>query len=116
LPQNLSVSDTELCSVLSNGLENALHAVEKLDEPSRWVELYCGIRLNKLLIEIKNPYLGQIPMHDGLPISNQKGHGYGCRNIRAIAEHNRGHCTFEPVDGLFTLRVMFPMSVSDPKK
>lgn len=109
LPKNLSISDTELCSVISNGLENALHAVAPLEESYKWVELYCGVRLNKLLIEIKNPYAGEIAMQDGLPVSHQKGHGYGCRSIRSIAEQNGGLCTFEPEHGVFTLRVMLPL-------
>ena len=109
LPQELSVSDTELCSVLSNGLENALHAVSTLEETFKWVELYCGIRLNKLLIEIKNPYSGEIVMRDGLPVSGREGHGYGCRSIRSIAAQNEGLCMFAAEHGVFTLRVMLPL-------
>ena len=108
LPQALPFSDTELCSLLSNGLENALHAVSVLEAPHQWVELYCGVRSNKLLIEIRNPYSGEIAMRDGLPISSQEGHGYGCRSIRSITEHHRGLCSFEPKNGVFTLRVMLP--------
>ena len=109
LPKALPVSDTELCSILSNGLENALHAVAALDESLKWVELHCGIHRNKLLIEIKNPYAGEITMRDDLPVSDQKGHGYGCRSIRSIATQNRGLCTFDTEHGLFTLRVMLPL-------
>lgn len=109
LPKQLSVSDTELCSMVSNGLENALHAVAALELPLKWVSFFCGIRNNKLLIEIKNPYAGEITMEDGLPISLRENHGYGCYSIRTIAERNRGHCTFEPENGLFTLRVVLPM-------
>lgn len=109
LPQKLSLSDTELCSVLSNGLENALHAAAALEEPRKWVELYCGIRLNKLLIEIKNPYSGEVTMRDGLPVSSRDGHGCGCRSIQSIAEQHRGLCSFDPNDGMFTLRVMLPL-------
>ena len=109
LPKALSVSDTELCSILSNGLENALHAVAALDESLKWVELHCGIRRNKLLIEIKNPYAGKITMRDDLPVSSREGHGYGCRSIRSIAIQNRGLCTFEAEHGVFTLRVMIPL-------
>ena len=109
LPQTLSLSDTELCSLLSNGLENALHAVAPLEESSRWVELYCGIRFHKLLIEIKNPYSGVITMRDDLPTSSQEGHGYGCRSIQVIAEHHQGLCSFVPENGVFTLRIMLPM-------
>jgi len=109
LPKVLSLPDTELCSLLSNGLENALHAVVVLEEVNQWVELYCGIRLNKLLIEIKNPYSGQITMRDGLPVSGRDGHGYGCRSIRSIAEHHHGLYSFEPQNGMFTLRVILPL-------
>jgi len=109
LPQQLSISDTELCSLLSNGLENALHAVSKLDVSFKWTELYCGIRANKLLIEIKNPYIGKISIQDSLPVSSSEGHGYGCRSIRSIAEQNGGLCTFEPERGVFTLRVVLPV-------
>ena len=113
LPQNLSISDTELCSILSNGLENALRAVSELEPALKWTELYCGIQANKLLIEIKNPYIGEIAMRDGLPLSNREGHGYGCRSIRSITEQNGGLCSFEPESGVFTLQVMLPLSVVD---
>jgi len=109
LPNSLSVSDTELCSVLSNGLENALIAVSVLDESIRWTELYCGVRANKLLIEIKNPYSGSIMIRDGLPVSDQPGHGYGCLSIRSIAEQNGGMCIFEAENGVFVLRIMIPL-------
>jgi len=109
LPRSISVSDTEICSILSNGLENALHAVDSLEQPLKWTEIYCGIHAKKLLIEIKNPYEGEIVMRDGLPVSNREGHGYGCRSIRSIAEQNGGLCTFEAEHGEFTLRVMLPI-------
>lgn len=109
LPQKLSISDTELCSVLSNSLENALNAVSSLDESLKWVELYCSVKMNKLLIEVRNPYAGEIVMQDSLPVSNQAGHGYGCRSIQTITERYHGLCSFEPENGVFTLRVVLPM-------
>ena len=109
LPKTLSVSDTELCAVLSNGLENAFHAAASLEESRRWVELSARVRLNKLLIEIQNPYEGEVLMQDGLPVSEQEGHGYGCRSIHSITQRCRGICTFEPKNGLFTLRVAIPL-------
>lgn len=109
LPMTVALSDTEICAIVSNGLENALNAAEKLDENRRWVKFYCGVRLEKLLIEIQNPYIGQIPLRDGLPASKQEGHGYGCHSIRTITEHHQGMCTFQPEDGIFTLRIVIPM-------
>ena len=109
LPDSLAIPDTALCALLSNGLENALNAVGEMKEDSRWVEFYCGIRLDKLLIEIRNPYTGQIAFRDGLPETARLNHGYGCLSIRTIAQLHRGLCEFRAEDGIFTLRAALPM-------
>ena len=103
-----SISDTELCAVLSNGLENALHAVSVL-ESRKWAEMRCEVKHNKLLIEIKNPYSGEILMQDGLPVSSNENHGYGCYSIRAIVEQHQGVCAFEAKNAIFTLRIALPL-------
>lgn len=108
VPRNTSVSDTDLCSLLSNGLENALHAVSHLEDSKRYISFYCCVKHNKILIEIKNPYEGTITIKNGLPISSIQGHGYGCKSIRTIIEHNRGLCTFETENNTFTLRAVLP--------
>ena len=112
LPESAAISDTELCVLLSNGLENALNAVGGLAEDRRWVEFYCGVELNKLLIEINNPYTGQIPFRDGLPEAAQPNHGYGCRSIHTIVQLHRGLCQFKADNGIFTLRVALPYKIS----
>ena len=91
----------------SNGLENALNAAAGTEE--KWVEFSCGIRSNKLLVEIKNPYRSEVTLRDGLPVSGQQGHGYGCYSIKTIAERLRGIYAFQPEDGIFTLRVVLPI-------
>ena len=109
LPNDVAISDTELCSLLSNGLENALHAVADLPAERKQISLYCGVRQNKLLIEIRNPCAGPIAMRDGLPISDREGHGYGCRSIQAIAQRNGGLCVFSARQGQFLLQIMLPV-------
>ena len=109
LPETISVSDTELCAILSNGLENALHAVCQMERSDRWIDLYCSIKRNKLLIEIRNPYGGSIAMEDSLPVTAEAGHGYGCRSIRAIVLQHGGLYTFSPENGIFTLQIALPL-------
>lgn len=108
LPPSLSLPDTELCSLISNALENAFHAVRNLPQQMRWVEFSAEIRRNKLLIEVRNPYSGELPMRDGLPITTEKGHGYGCISIRSIVQKNGGLSSFQPSNGIFTMRVILP--------
>ena len=109
LPGTLPISDTELCALLSNGLENALNGAGALEGGRRWVELYCGLRAGKLLIEVKNPYAGQISFRDGLPQATRSNHGHGCRSMYAIVERGGGLCSFAPKDGIFTLRIALPL-------
>ena len=105
LPNRLAISDTELCSLLSNALENALRAVSELPEGQRHVSLYCGVRQNKLLIEVRNPYAGTVYMQNGVPASVRgEGHGYGCRSIQTIAERNGGLCVFTPEESDVLIR------------
>lgn len=113
LPEAMGISDTELCSLLGNGLENALCAVEELPVGQRRVSLYCGVRRNKLLIEIRNPYRGKVMMQDGVPVNTQEGHGLGCRSIRAVAERHDGLCVFSAQSGEFYMRVMLPVLESE---
>lgn len=109
VPKDLPISDTELCSMLSNGLENAMRAACALEESNRQVTFYCERKSNRLLIEICNPYAGEIVIRDGLPTSDREGHGYGCRSIQSITARHRGLCSFEAKNGLFTLRVILPL-------
>lgn len=110
LPQELGISDADLCAVLSNALENALHAVAELPEERRTVSLYCGIRLGKLLIEVKNPYAGDLTISpDGRPVTTRKGHGYGCRSIQTIAARSGGLCEFKAQSGIFCLQIVLPL-------
>lgn len=110
LPEALDISDMELCAIVSNGLENAFRAVGELENDRKWIELHSSIRQDKLLIEIRNPYAGQVSYEDGMPVSDREGHGHGCRSIRSIAQQHRGVCLFEAEDGVFVLRVVLPMN------
>ena len=58
----------------------------------------------------QNPYAGQVTIRNGLPVSTQDGHGYGCHSIQAIAQRNGGLCSFTAENSLFTLRVVLPLS------
>lgn len=114
LPQVLDLPDTELCALLSNGLENALNAVARLPENQRrTIDIFCGIRQNKLLIEIRNPFTGKVAMKDGLPQAQDSAHGFGCRSIQSIVQRRRGVCSFDAGQGFFTLRIALPLNSAD---
>ncbi len=110
LPQSLSISETELCALLSNGLENAIAAAAQVaDEQFRKARISCQIHKGNLLIFIENSFRGKIAMENGLPQSCREGHGFGVKSIAMIAEKYKGYCSFVAKDEIFTLRIVLPL-------
>ena len=114
LPSHLPHSDTELCSLLSNGLENAICAASRVEQPDkRTVSVHIGLHCDNLLIQIENTFTGTLQWQDGLPCTDQSSHGFGTRSIRAIARSHGGDAIFRTRNDRFQLRIMLP-SCADP--
>lgn len=110
LPQSLSISETELCAMLSNGLENAIEAAAQVDdEKFRKVRISCQTHKGKLLIFIENSFTGKVVMQNALPQSLREGHGFGVKSMAMIAEKYNGYFSFEAKDEIFTLRIVLPL-------
>jgi two-component system, LytTR family, sensor histidine kinase AgrC len=102
LPDSLTFSDTELCSLLSNALENAIHACKNItDSNERYIKLRVYSKNNKLCIDIRNSYQTEPIFHQGLPVSKEQGHGFGTKSMSHIVEKHGGVCQFSVKDGWF---------------
>ena len=102
LPAALTFSDTELCSLLSNALENAIHACENIaDSNKRYIKLRMYSKNSKLCIDIRNSYQIEPVFHQGFPVSREQGHGFGTKSMIHIVEKHGGICQFSVKDGLF---------------
>jgi len=102
LPDLLTFTDTELCSLLSNALENAIHACESItDINKRLIMLRMYSKNNKLCIDIRNSYHKEPIFHRGLPVTKEHGHGYGTKSMAHIVEKHGGAFRFWLKDGLF---------------
>ena len=109
LPSSIPLSDTELCSLFSNSLENAITAAGCLNSEPKVVSVKATVHKANLLILIENPYAGVIVIKDGLPQSALEGHGYGTRSITAIADAHGGQAIFSSENGVFSLKIMLPL-------
>ncbi|MEG2421105.1 MAG: ATP-binding protein [Oscillospiraceae bacterium] len=113
LPQALPLSETELCAVLSNGLENAVKATAQVDD-GKVVMVHLGLHKGNLLLSIENPYCGKVRMEDGLPQNDAEGHGFGVRSIEMLTKKHKGYCSFTAQGGLFMLKVVLPLDPPSP--
>jgi len=113
IPKRLSVSDSDLCVVLGNALENAMEACGKLEDPkARSVSAEAGTINGQLLIKITNAYNGTLNQKDGryLSAKNSPYHGMGLRNIQKVVDAYGGFVKTEHNGTVFTLMVAFPDS------
>ena len=107
IPQTISVSESDLCVLLSNALENALHACQKLKEKGRdgKIEVAAFEKKGKLCFQIINTCDEDVVFKNGIPVTSNPGHGIGVMSICALVERNQGIYTFLVEDGKFILRV-----------
>lgn len=102
VPEDLAMSDTELCSLLSNALENAINACEKIvDSNNRYIKLRVYCKNRKLCIDIRNSYQTEPVFQEGFPVTESTGHGYGTKSMARIVEKHGGVYQFLVKDNCF---------------
>lgn len=108
ISQALPVSESDLCVLLSNALENALHAAVRCREAGQgaFIETTGHEKGKKLFLQITNSCLPDVQFREGVSVTDRTGHGLGVRSICAISERYGGLTSFAAKDGQFTLRVM----------
>lgn len=106
-PENLPVSESELATVFANAIENAIHACDKLDIRERYLEVKV-LSEPCFMLQIRNSFNGIVAFDEGgIPISTQKGHGFGARSIATFCEKNNAFLSFETHDRDFYLKIIF---------
>ena len=109
VPAVLHISDSDLCVILSNALENAIHACLPLVGAGSPCAIGVTFRFQeqtgRLFLQIVNPCREEVRFERGIPVSNRPGHGIGAQSICAIVERYGGGCTFLVENGQFILRL-----------
>lgn len=97
LPYPCPVSDIDFCIILSNALDNALHACMAPDAPARKYICVTGRRQGALLLlEVENSYQGSPCFQEGTGLSN----------IRAAAQKYNGSVRLETTAAAFIVSVL----------
>lgn len=104
---------TDQYVLFGNLIDNAINAVQKLDEPQQRV-IYITICAKKklLLIHTENPFTGVLRFRDGLPRTSsgdEENHGFGMASVRLICEKYGGSVSTKAESGTFHLNIMIPL-------
>ncbi len=110
LPEQLFFEETDLCVLLANALENAIHACKEMPEGSpRYIRLSAVLTDNRrLVVNVENSCLQDLSFDGkGFPIVPRRaGHGQGLKSIAAVAEKYHGMFRCSCGEGAFTLRAV----------
>ena len=104
--EKLPCSEMMFCAILSNVLENAMHAVQELPEDKRYIELSLSEKAGHLLLMEKNTVRSVPTFADGVPVTERSGHGLGARSIVYYVEKLSGQYQFFMEDGDFVVRII----------
>lgn len=96
---------TDLCSLLANALENAIHACAQVpDSSKRFIAMRIYSRNSKLCVDIRNSYHAEPVFEQGLPVSREDDHGFGVKSMAHVIEKYHGVCRFSAKDGVFVFQ------------
>ena len=96
MPEELKVTDVDICSIIGNILENAILACMEVEKKDRFIDF--GIRAKKggsIYIVVTNSFSGTVRMKDGDYMSTRiNGHGIGLKSITSTAAKYGGSARF----------------------
>lgn len=104
--QTLPCPDVAVCTILSNALENIMHALEKPNIKDKRASLVLFEKKNHLLFQFENPVQKSPKFVDGMPVSRQKDHGIGVKSIEYYVEQLNGSCHFSVQNHTFILKII----------
>lgn len=109
LPEKMNIDDTDLCSVIGNLLENAIHATKLVDDiHNRYITFKADLEENgDIYIVTTNGFAGKIRQEHGRYLSTkQHGSGIGIASVKSTVNRYGGIASFYHDEKTFYADVM----------
>lgn len=105
--ESYGLSDSDLCSLLGNVLENAIEGCLTVPRPERFIRICSSEHAGRLYLTFDNSFDGKYKTDSkGLVLSRKRDYartGVGVQSIRAVAEKYGGTMNVEAKDNVFCL-------------
>lgn len=108
IPDELPISDYEMCIIMGNLLENAVEACQKL-KSERKIKIAANTQGTHLAVMAENTFNGNVTEEGGQPVSTKNEGGFGLRSVRAVSERYNGNVLIEWDKEIFTVYVMLSL-------
>lgn len=109
-PKDCKIDPVDLCTILTNLLDNAMEACGKLPEASAKILSVTIRRINQfIIIQIANSCIEEPVISKGNFLTSKadkRHHGWGMKNVRLAVEKYHGTMEYEYNKNMFTVSVM----------
>ena len=108
LPRQLPMPEADLCTILGNLLENALHASQKLPPEERQVKVLARMLSPAMMgLMVENRYDGVLKKQGGvLHSTKHDGQGIGLVSVETAVHRYHGNLTVETGGNVFRANVL----------
>lgn len=117
LPDPLSISEVDFCTLLGNLLMNAVEAgIRKKSGEKTLVLRMAPAGENMLALTVSNDYDGEVCIKDGVFYSSKRdGEGIGTASVRQIVKKYQGILNYAYEDGRFITSILLRLPGHDSK-
>ncbi len=107
VPDDLKISEIDLCAIIGNLLDNAIEAVLPLPPEARFIRIYIGMLKSQLYISVTNSTAVELRKIGGKYVSTKgEGRGVGLMRVDGIAKRNGGTVNRQNESGVFATEVL----------
>ena len=118
IPDGITLSDVEWCSLLGNLLENALEACARQQEGAKEAAIATDINGNTFYLKIENTYDGQYRRQSGHFLSRKTEGvrlGVGLESVTDVVTKHGGSVHFYPEEAIFSVGITLPINTNPNK-
>lgn len=112
------IEDTDMVSLVTNILDNAIEAVEVRNNPEDEISFTVATYQDYVRVSCRNP-IDESRTANAQTLrttKKEKSHGYGTRIIKNIAKKYDGHASFDVENGFFVSDVVLTMNLKGEAK
>lgn len=107
------MEDADIYALFGNILDNAIEAVDRLEDPDkRLISLTVHAQDHFLIVSQENYYDGVLELDHGLPVTtkaDKRFHGFGMQSIKMLAEKYGGDLQLQTGGGIYRLSILLPI-------
>lgn len=110
IPENMSVSDVDLCAIIGNLLDNAIEENKRLPKEDRFLRIYIGQKNTQFYLAFTNAAGKKREKRKNLFVSAKgEQHGMGLMRVESLVKKYGGLFSADSEDGGFTAELLIPL-------